>query len=94
MDAPVHTIPYILSPPPPNKSTRNPHLTGGAYHTVFIPIPSPNPHFISQAGRDIFLAEAEGAKSALPRMVKVGYKQLQLIYVRADTNVLFFHPYP
>lgn len=29
------------------------------------------------------MAEAEGAKSALPRMVKVGYKQLQLIYVRA-----------
>ena len=35
-----------------------------------------------QAGQETFLADAEGAKSALPRMVKVGYKQLQLIYVR------------
>jgi hypothetical protein len=29
----------------------------------------------------VFLAEAAGSKSALPRMVKVGYRELSLIYV-------------
>ena len=41
-----------------------------------------NTIYNKQEGLKIFLAEAEGAKSTLPRMVKVGYKQLQLIYVR------------
>jgi len=33
-----------------------------------------------KAATETFLADAEGAKSALPRMVKIGYKQLHLIY--------------
>lgn len=32
------------------------------------------------AALETFMADAEGAKSALPRMVKIGYKQLHLIY--------------
>jgi hypothetical protein len=36
-----------------------------------------------QAGRETFLADTAGAKSVLPRVIKVGYRELQLIYVSA-----------
>lgn len=34
-----------------------------------------------QAGRETFLSDHAGSKSALPRMIKIGYKELNLIYV-------------